>query len=62
MNLPKQSRPVMRDVSRDPIRARVEPQQEDWLGPCLAFCHQRMAPGYPRDFCIANCCGTYGPC
>jgi hypothetical protein len=23
MNLPKQSRPVIRDVSRDPIRARV---------------------------------------
>jgi hypothetical protein len=24
MNLPKQSRPVIRDVSRDPLRARVQ--------------------------------------
>jgi hypothetical protein len=28
MNLPKQSRPVIRDVSRDPIRARVEGSPE----------------------------------
>jgi hypothetical protein len=62
MNLPKQSRPVIRDVSRGPIRARVEgaqPEPNPWLGPCLEFCN-RMAEGYPREFCIRNCYGTYG--
>jgi hypothetical protein len=62
MNLPKQSRPVIRDVSRDPIRPRVEgaqPPPNPLLAQCLAFC-QRMAPGYPREFCTTNCYGTYG--
>jgi hypothetical protein len=45
MNLPKQSRPVMRDVSRDPIRARVGGTQAPVIGghrnpvlACLQWC------------------------
>lgn len=64
MNLPKQSRPVIRDVSRAPIIARVEGAQP-WIGEhrnplliqCLQFCRN-----YPHlgQFCIDNCYGTYG--
>jgi hypothetical protein len=54
MNLPKQSRPVIRDVSRDPIRALVEgaqtycerqcalyssPGSNAWAR-CVSFCEQ----------------------
>ena len=42
MNLPKQSHPVIRDVSRDPIRARVGGAQ--WV---------EKAPVDPR--CFENC-------
>jgi hypothetical protein len=63
MNLPKQARPVMRDVSRDPIGARVEGAQPEppnpWLNTCLQFCYSRP-PGEFRDFCIQTCYGTYG--
>ena len=55
MDLPKQSRPVIREASRDPIRARVERAQTDCgtqcavysaLGSgefdqCVYFCEQR---------------------
>ena len=41
MNLPKQSRPVIRDVSRDPIRARVEGAQTY----CETQCALYSSPG-----------------
>ena len=52
MNLPKQSRPVIRDVTRDPIRARVEPQQ---LERCLQLCTLRVPAGPARELCKQNC-------
>ena len=67
MNLPKQSRPITRDVTRDPIRARVEgaqgdppvPQLPD-LGRCLELCRTRFPPGKPgQNFCIENCWHVY---
>jgi hypothetical protein len=48
MNLPKQSRPVIRDVSREPIRARVEGAQPT-VGDCLRWC-------------AANCRRNYAGC
>jgi hypothetical protein len=46
MNLPKQSRPVIRDVSRDPIKARVEGAQPPFLSICLAACRRMPARLY----------------
>jgi hypothetical protein len=64
MNLPKQSRPVMRDVSRDPIRARVEgaqhadPWRPDPLQDCLRRCW--MLPGPEGGACASRCYEQYG--
>jgi len=63
MNLPKQSRPVMRDVTRAPITAQVEGAQpsppigEDpnpglRLIQCLQFCRNHPNLG---QFCINQC-------
>jgi hypothetical protein len=67
MNLPKQSRPVIRDVTGDPIRARVEGAQRDppvpqlpGLGRCLELCRTRFPPGHGQDFCIENCWAVFG--
>jgi hypothetical protein len=66
MNLPKQSRPVIRDVSRDPIRPRVEGAQiigghrNPLLAQCLEWC---LHSGYDPQFqahCRQTCFGTYG--
>jgi hypothetical protein len=48
MNMPKQSRPVIREVSRDPIRTRVEGTQ------IVIGEHRR------RDYCERMCAG-YAP-
>jgi hypothetical protein len=44
MNLPKQSRPVIREVGRDPIRTRVEGAQPPPT-PCQRACALVEAPG-----------------
>jgi len=52
MNLPKQSRPVIREVSRDPIRARVEGAQT----PCEIYCANEQPPGSNAwHQCVARC-------
>jgi hypothetical protein len=66
MNLPKQSRPVIRDVSRDPIRARVEGAQpvigghRTLLAQCLQFCAGYGHNPQFQQHCIQTCYGTYG--
>jgi hypothetical protein len=58
MNLPKQSRPVMRDVSRGPIRAQVEGAQ---LDTCLWACRRTYPqPGEDRNICEGLCHLYYG--
>jgi hypothetical protein len=65
MNLPKQSRPVIRDVSREPIRARVQGAQVDpvpnpWFlrfQACLNRC--RMLPGPEGGACASRCYEEY---
>jgi len=49
MNLPKQSRPVMRDVSREPLKAQLQGSQ---ICPCT------LLPEPIRSICcaIAHCC------
>jgi hypothetical protein len=60
MNLPKQSRPVIREVSRDPIRTRVEGAQEIGWQRRYANC-QRQCAGYAPpgsqafDRCVNEC-------
>jgi hypothetical protein len=54
MNLPKQSRPVIRDVSRDPISARVEAAQPSFISICLAACRRMPLLG-DRIACENNC-------
>jgi hypothetical protein len=60
MNLPKQSRPVIRDVTRAPITAQIEGAQP-WIGghrnPLLTQCLQGCA-GY--QFCENACYAVYG--
>jgi len=52
MNLPKQSRPVIRDVSREPIRAHVEGAQTF----CERWCAQLQPPGSNAfNTCIYFC-------
>jgi hypothetical protein len=63
MNLPKQSRPITRDVSRDPITARVQGAQVDpvpnpWLLQCLNRC--RLLPGPEGGACASGCYERYG--
>jgi hypothetical protein len=56
MNVPKQSRPVIRDVSRDPIRARVEGAQT----PCQIWCAGLEAPGSNAFNRCVNFCEREG--
>jgi hypothetical protein len=60
MNLPKQSRPVIRDVSRDPIWARVRAAQPPSnISICLQWCRVMC----PRNYagCEMSCHGGHGP-
>ena len=56
MNLPKQSRPVIRDVSRDPIGARV--RGADGLSDCVHGC--RVLPAAKQNACINMCTQLWG--
>jgi hypothetical protein len=57
MNLPKQSRPVIREVSRDPIGARVEGAQ---LMACLNWCAANCNP-HQYAGCEMRCHGGLPP-
>jgi len=65
MNLPKQSRPVMRDVSRDPTRAQVEPGANGgggWVMPPINFlanCLAGCGAGAAQDMACVNFCHRY---
>ncbi len=54
MNLPKQSRPVIRDVSRDPTKVRVEGSSIT-CDLCHAACSNIFSPGLPQEVCNAAC-------
>ena len=52
MNLPKQSRPVIREASRDPIRTRVEGAQTY----CERECAKVSSPGSAKfNSCVMLC-------
>jgi hypothetical protein len=54
MNLPKQSRPVTRDVSRDPLKAQVQGS------PCPCNLINKLDPGsYER---YVQCCNVLKCC
>jgi hypothetical protein len=57
MNLPKQSRPVIRDVTRDPIRIRVEGAQS-WtpgLNPYRYDPEEIVARQAALNACLEKC-------
>jgi hypothetical protein len=54
MNLPKQSRPVTRGVSHDPLKARVEGSGLA-CDLCHAACSNIFSPGLPQELCNAAC-------
>jgi hypothetical protein len=53
MNLPKQSRPVMRDVSQAPLKAQVEGSQSNLCIFCRTKCDE--LPGVLRVLCYEMC-------
>jgi hypothetical protein len=62
MNLPKQSRPVMRDMSGAPIRARVGGlQPPDALRLCLQWCKIMCPYAGRHSACEMGCYGGLGP-
>jgi hypothetical protein len=54
MNLPRQSRPVIREMSRDSIRARVGgAQPPSQIAICLGWCRVMCQRNYPA--CEMRC-------
>jgi len=59
VNLPKQSRPVIRGVSRDPARAKVKGAQPTPVGDCLRWCAANCQRNYAG--CEMRCHAGQGP-